>query len=95
MTPTQEKLTIPLAMKKNNILLKVIPLEEVREGLIVLPKAHKMRSYQADVVAVGDEVNEVRAGDHVFFGPYAGTSITYKDKEYTIVCEEDILCVVG
>jgi len=43
----------------------------------------------------GTRVNpEVKKGDKVLFGKYAGTEITIDDKEYLILRESDILAVL-
>jgi chaperonin GroES len=38
---------------------------------------------------------DVKAGDRVLFGKYAGTEIKIDDEDYVIMREEEILAVLG
>ena len=50
------------------------------------------------VLAVGpgkkDEPMEVKKGDTVLYGKYAGTEVTVDDKKYLIVRQSDILAIL-
>ena len=50
------------------------------------------------VVAVGpgakDEPMEVKAGETVLYGKYAGTEVTVDGKKYLIVKQSDILAIL-
>lgn len=72
-------------------------------GGIYLPNADKEKPARGKVVAVGPgkalDSGSVRAvcvkvGDDVFFGKYAGTEVKVGDKEYLVIREEDVMCVV-
>ena len=41
-----------------------------------------------------DEPMEVKVGDMVLYGKYAGTEVTVDDKKYLIVKQSDILAIV-
>ena len=53
---------------------------------------------QGTVVAAGpgkkDEPMEVKVGDVVIYGKYAGTEVKLGNEEYTIVRQSDILAVI-
>ena len=58
----------------------------------------KPRPQQGVVIAAGpgkkDEPMEVKVGDEVLYGKYAGTEVTVEDKKYLIVKQSDILAIL-
>lgn len=87
----------------DRVLVKRLEAEEKTKGGIVLPDSTKEKPQKGEVVAVGKgkvlesgkvEPLEVKKGDKVLFGKYAGSEITYKEEEYLILREEDILAVI-
>ena len=65
---------------------------------IYIPDTAKEKPQQGTVIAAGpgkkDEPMEVKAGDQVIYGKYAGTEVTFEDKKYLIVKQSDILAVL-
>ena len=65
---------------------------------IYIPDTAKEKPQQGKVIAVGpgkkDEPMEVKVGDEVLYGKYAGTEVTVEDKKYLIVKQSDILAVL-
>jgi chaperonin GroES len=87
---------------RDRVLLKRLEEQEQRIGGIIVPDAIKEKPQQAQVVAVGkgrvtDEGRtiplDVKAGQYVLIGKYAGTEIKLDDKQYVIVREDEILGV--
>ncbi|HCU22051.1 MAG: co-chaperone GroES [Candidatus Atribacteria bacterium] len=87
----------------DRILVKRIEEEEVRKGGIIIPDTAKEKPQQGSIVAVGSgKVNEdgsrmpleVKAGDRVLFGKYAGSEVKIGDEEYLIMREDDILGII-
>ena len=83
----------------------VEPLEAVEKtkGGIILPDTAKEKPQEGKVVAAGkgktDEngklvAMEVKVGDKILYGKYAGTEVTIDNVEYMILREEDVLAVV-
>lgn len=80
--------------------------EEDNEGgsTIVLPDSvNKQKSMRGSVLAVGTgavskngekRAMEVKVGDRVVFGQYAGTEVKIGGEEYLMMREEDIMGVV-
>ena len=58
----------------------------------------KEKPQQGKVIAAGpgkkDEPMEVKVGDVVLYGKYAGTEVTVEDKKYLIVKQQDILAIL-
>jgi len=86
----------------DRVLVKRIEEKEVVKGGIIIPDTAKEKPMEGEVVAVGPgKVGEdgkktpldVKAGDRVLFGKYAGTEIKIDDEDYLIMREEEILAV--
>lgn len=77
--------------------------EEMKKGGIIIPDTAKEKPQQGKVIAVGggrrDEKGkqiplEVKKGDTILFGKYAGTEVKIENHEYLIIREDDILGIV-
>lgn len=86
------------------IIKRVDDAEQKSAGGIIIPDSAKEKPQKAEVVAVGPgkrndkgEVSplDVKAGDQVLIGKYAGNEIKIEDQEYVIVREDEILAVIG
>jgi chaperonin GroES len=87
----------------DHVLLKRIEEKEQVKGGIIIPDTAKEKPMEGEVISVGPgkmmkdgkrSPMDVKAGDRVLFGKYAGTEIKIDDKEYVIMREEDILAVL-
>jgi chaperonin GroES len=87
---------------RDRILVKRLEEGEQRVGGIIIPDTAKEKPQQGKVVAVGTgRVNDagkvfpldVKAGDRILFGKYAGTEIKLDGEEYLIVREDEVLAV--
>jgi chaperonin GroES len=88
----------------DRILVKRVEAEEKVKGGIIIPDTAKEKPLEGKVVAVGagrlDDNGkriplEVKVGDRVLIGKYAGTEIKIEDVEHVIVREEEVLGVIG
>ena len=65
---------------------------------IFIPDTAKEKPQEGVVIAVGpgkkDEAMEVKAGDVVIYGKYAGTEVTVEGTKYLIVKQADILAIL-
>ncbi len=65
---------------------------------IYIPDTAKEKPQQGTVLATGpgkkDEPMEVKEGDTVLYGKYAGTEVTYEGKTYLIMKQSDILAIL-
>ena len=65
---------------------------------IYIPDTAKEKPQQGKVLATGpglkDEPMEVKVGDVVLYGKYAGTEVTVDEKKYLIVKQSDILAII-
>ena len=65
---------------------------------LYIPDTAKEKPQQGKVIAVGpgkkDEPMEVKVGEEVLYGKYAGTEVTVEEKKYLIVKQSDILAIL-
>lgn len=85
----------PLA---DRVLIEPKEAETKTAAGLYIPDTAKEKPQQGTVVAAGsgkkDEPMEVKVGDQVIYGKYAGTEVTFEDKKYLIVKQSDILAIV-
>jgi chaperonin GroES len=85
----------PLA---DRVLVEPKEAEEKTASGIYIPDTAKEKPQRGTVVAAGpgkkDEPMEVKPGDEVLYGKYAGTEISVDGKDYLIMRLSDILAVV-
>lgn len=87
----------------DRVIVKRMEEERTSPGGIVIPDAAAEKPIKGEVVAAGNgkilENGEVRAldvkvGDRVLFGKYAGTEVKIEGEEHLILREDDILGVI-
>ena len=82
----------------DRVLVEPSKQEEKTAGGIIIPDTAKEKPQKGIVVAVGngtkDEKMEVKVGDTVLYGKYAGTELKLEAKEYMIMRQSDILAVI-
>ena len=65
---------------------------------LYIPDTAKEKPQEGKVIAAGpgkkDEPMEVKVGDEVIYGKYAGTEVTVEGKKYLIVKQSDSLAIL-
>jgi chaperonin GroES len=88
---------------QDRILVKRVEEEEKTKGGIIIPDTAKEKPAEGKVVAVGngklsDDGNriplEIKEGDRVLFGKYAGTDVKIEGEEFLIMREDDVLGII-
>jgi chaperonin GroES len=88
---------------QDRVIAKRIDEEEKTKGGIIIPDTAKEKPQEGKVIAVGKgKVGEdgkvtpldVKVGDRILFGKYAGTEVKLNGEEHLIMREEDILGVI-
>ena len=88
----------------DRVLVKAAEAEEVTKGGIIIPDTAKEKPMQGEIVAVGNGKQtedgkvtplQVKVGDKVLFGKYAGTEVKLDGQEILVVKEDDILAILG
>ena len=83
----------------------IAPMErENMKGGIIIPDTAKEKPQQGKIVAAGPGLvsdngervkPEVKKGDIVLYGKYAGTEVNVDGKDYLILRESDVLAILG
>ena len=85
----------PLA---DRVIIEPSAAEEKTAGGIIIPDTAKEKPSKGIVVAVGPGTKDapvtVKEGDTVLYGKYAGTEISFEDKDYLIMRESDIVAII-
>lgn len=95
-----------MALKPLGDRLVVRPLEaqEKTKSGLVLPDSAQEKPQEGKVLAVGTgrllengtvKALEIKHGDRILYGKYAGTEISLEGEDYLILREEDVLAIVG
>src|SRR6266852_2997165 len=87
----------------DRIVVRRLEEGEQKVGGIIIPDTAKEKPQQGTVIAAGNgKVNDdgkrvpldVKVGDRILFGKYAGQEITLDGEEYLIMKEDDVLAVI-
>ncbi len=85
----------PLA---DRVLVLPNPAEEKTAGGLFIPDTAKEKPLAGKVVAVGPGTKEVemevKVGDQVLYGKYAGTELQIEGESYLIMKQNDILAII-
>lgn len=88
----------------DRIVVKPIEAEEMSAGGILIPDNAKEKPTKGEVIAVGEgkaldngqtRPMQVKVGDKVIYGQYAGSAYKQDGVEYKIVREDDILAILA
>jgi len=87
----------------DRILVKRVEEKEQKRGGIIIPDTAKEKPMEGKVIAVGaGSVNkegkrtplEVKVGDRILFGKYAGTEIKLENEDHVILREDEVLGIL-
>jgi chaperonin GroES len=88
---------------QDRVIVRRLEEDEKTAGGIIIPDTAKEKPQKGEIVAAGpgkknDEGKlqpvDVKAGDKVLFGKYAGTEIKIEGEELLIMREDDIMGVI-
>lgn len=87
----------------DRVLVERLEQEETSEGGIIIPDSAKEKPQRGLVVSVGNgkiledgsvRPLELKSGDTILFGKYAGTEIKIDNEDRLIMREDDVLAVI-
>ncbi|HSG58006.1 MAG TPA: co-chaperone GroES [Woeseiaceae bacterium] len=87
----------------DRVIVKRMEEERTSPGGIVIPDAAAEKPIKGEIVAVGNgklldngelRALDVKAGDKVLFGKYAGTEVKVEGQELLVMKEDDIMAVI-
>jgi chaperonin GroES len=88
---------------QDRLLVRRVEEQEKTKGGIIIPDSAKERPLEGEVIAVGNGKRmddgklvalDVKKGDRILFGKYAGTEIKVDGIEHLILREEEVLGVI-
>ena len=88
----------------DRILVRRLEEEQTTAGGIIIPDSAKEKPQRGQIVAAGNGriledgtvlPLEVKIGDSILFGKYAGTELKLDGKEYIMMREDDVLGVLN
>jgi chaperonin GroES len=88
---------------QDRILVQRVEEETTTKGGIIIPDTAKEKPAEGKVVAVGNGkigddgkriALEIKKGDRILFGKYAGTEVKIEGEEYLIMREDDVLGII-
>lgn len=88
----------------DRVIVKRKSAETTTASGIIIPDSAKEKPQEGEVIAVGSGIKredgtilplDVKAGDRILFGKYAGTEIKLDGEEYIMMKEDDILGIIG
>lgn len=87
----------------DRLVVKRLEAQDKTKSGLVLPDSAKEKPQEGKVIAVGSgrllddgavKALEIKNGDRVLYGKYAGTEVSLEGEDYLILREEDVLAVV-
>jgi chaperonin GroES len=102
-TKTASKTASKLQPLGDRVVVKPTPREEMTKSGIVLPDTAKEKPQEGLILAIGPGAfdtdgkrmaMDVKVGQKVLYGKYAGTEFKVDDEELLIVSQKDILAIV-
>jgi len=96
-------MSVQIAPLHDRVLARRLEEKDIANGGIIIPDTAKEKPQEGEVIAVGAGKIEkgkrvppdVKVGDRILFGKYAGNEITLEGQEYLILREEDILATLS
>lgn len=88
---------------QDRIIVKRVEEETKTAGGLFIPETAKEKPQRGEIMAVGNGKKtedgkvlplDVKVGDVVLFGKYAGTEVKVDGEEYLMMREDDLLAVV-
>lgn len=85
----------PLA---DRVVVEPMEAETKTASGLYIPDTAKEKPQRGTIMAVGngktDEPMELKVGDQILYGKYAGTEISVDGKDYLIMRQSDVLAIV-
>lgn len=79
---------------KNKVLLKPEEVKEQKIGNLYIPDTAQEKKTIGEIIAVGPEVEGIKAKDSVLYSKYSGTEVELDGEKYIILEEDDIIAII-
>lgn len=78
----------------DRVVIKPKEVESVSKGGIIIPDTVKEKPLQGTVVAVGASVTQLKEGQTVLYGKYAGQEMQHEGRALVIMRVDDVFCIL-
>lgn len=94
---------MPFKPLQDRVVVRRVAQEEKTRGGIIIPDTAQEKPMEGEVIAVGPGLRsddgtltppELKKGDRVLFGQYAGTEVRLDGEEVLVMRETDVLGVI-
>lgn len=101
-TATKKQAKVKIQPLHDRVVIRPLEEAETMRGGLYIPDTAKEKPQEGEIVAVGpgrfektERVPmELKVGQKVLYGKYAGTEVTLNDEEFLIIKESDVLAIV-
>ncbi len=76
------------------LLVKTVEDTNTTASGIIIPDNAKEKPNRAEVVAISNEIEDLKVGDTVVYGKYSGTELSLDGAEYIVLDLSDVLGVI-
>jgi chaperonin GroES len=100
----EKKLTNKIRPLQDRVIVRRVEVEQKTSAGLYIPDSAKEKPQQGEVVAVGKgkiredgtvQPLDLKPGDRILFGKYAGSDIKIGEEELLIMREDDVLGVIA
>ncbi|QFR48764.1 co-chaperone GroES [Sulfurimonas lithotrophica] len=77
------------------VLVKRLEEASTTASGIIIPDNAAEKPSQGEVVAISSEVSELKNGNNVLFGKFAGNEVSLDGEKYLVLDVEDIFGIIG
>lgn len=102
-TASKKRASIKFRPLDDRVVVEPLEAEETTAGGIILPDTAKEKPQRGIIIGTGPgkmlkdghrAAMEVKVGDQVFYGKYAGNELEYAGEKFVVLRETDLLGVV-
>jgi chaperonin GroES len=99
-----EKNTMNIRPLHDRVIVRRLEEERTSAGGIVIPDSATEKPSRGEIIAVGNgkvldngdtRALDVKVGDNILFGKYAGTEIKVEGEDLLVMKEDDIVAVIN
>lgn len=79
------------------ILVEPDPTQEKTDSGIIIPEQakEKEKPNRGTVMAVGEKIENIKPGDRILFGKFAGTEVVTEEKKMLIMKYQDVFAILS
>lgn len=88
-------MNVPIVPMQGYVVAKAEPAESKTASGLYLPEAAKEKPKTVKVVAVGDEVKDIKVGDRIIYrNAYEATDVKVGKDDYVLIWWQNIIAIV-